>query len=80
MDAVDEWVDTISQGRSNISPDKIPWDALQVICSQLVLLFLLPSAQTLLESTIYGGRIDNDFDMVRVFCGIVFVHLFTCSL
>ena len=40
----------MSQGRANIAPDKIPWDALQV----------------LLESTIYGGRIDNDFDQSRL--------------
>ena len=36
------------QGRSNVPPEKIPWNAL---C-------------TLLSQCIYGGRIDNDFDQV----------------
>ncbi|XP_046859367.1 cytoplasmic dynein 1 heavy chain 1-like [Xenia sp. Carnegie-2017] len=39
-------VDNSSQGRTNISPDKVPWDALR----------------TLLTQAIYGGRIDNEFD------------------
>lgn len=34
------------QGRQNISPDKIPWSALK----------------TLMAQSIYGGRIDNEFD------------------
>ena len=34
------------QGRTNLSPDKVPWSALR----------------TLLSQCIYGGRIDNDFD------------------
>ncbi|GCB84976.1 hypothetical protein scyTo_0025646, partial [Scyliorhinus torazame] len=33
-------------GRQNISPDKIPWAALK----------------TLMAQSIYGGRIDNEFD------------------
>ena len=37
------------QGRSNLSPDKVPWSALRALLSQ----------------AIYGGRIDNDFDQVR---------------
>lgn len=35
-----------TQGRQNIAPDKIPWAALK----------------TLMAQSIYGGRIDNDFD------------------
>ncbi|MGH0183385.1 UNVERIFIED_CONTAM: hypothetical protein FKN15_012033, partial [Acipenser sinensis] len=35
-----------SEGRQNISPDKIPWAALK----------------TLMAQSIYGGRIDNEFD------------------
>lgn len=35
-----------AQGRQNISPDKIPWAALK----------------TLMAQSIYGGRIDNEFD------------------
>ena len=34
------------QGRSNLPPEKVPWDALK----------------SLLSMSIYGGRIDNDFD------------------
>jgi len=36
----------IIQGRSNLPPEKVPWDALR----------------SLLGMSIYGGRIDNDFD------------------
>lgn len=36
------------QGRTNLPPNKIPWDALRA----------------LLSTAIYGGRIDNDFDQV----------------
>src|SRR4051812_16192691 len=42
MDVIDEWMDRTAQGRVNIHPSKIPWDALQ----------------TTLEQVIYGGRID----------------------
>lgn len=46
-DIIDAWVDSVSGGEmSNISPDKIPWDAIQSILTQ----------------AIYGGRIDNAFD------------------
>ena len=34
------------QGRSNLPPEKVPWDALR----------------SLLGMSIYGGRIDNEFD------------------
>jgi dynein heavy chain 1 len=50
MDAVDEWVDKKAQGKANLSPGAIPWDALQA----------------LLEQIIYGGRIDNEFDQARL--------------
>lgn len=36
----------LPQGRQNISPDKIPWSALK----------------TLMAQSIYGGRVDNEFD------------------
>ena len=47
-DIIDSWVDSVSNhGQlSNISPDKIPWDALRSILSE----------------SIYGGRVDNEFD------------------
>lgn len=37
---------TYIQGRTNLPPEKIPWDALV----------------TLLSQCIYGGKIDNDYD------------------
>jgi dynein heavy chain 1 len=33
-------------GREAVDPDKIPWDALRAIVSQ----------------SVFGGKIDNDFD------------------
>uniref|UniRef100_H3C202 Dynein cytoplasmic 1 heavy chain 1 n=1 Tax=Tetraodon nigroviridis TaxID=99883 RepID=H3C202_TETNG len=45
-DTVDTWLDDTAKGRQNIAPDKIPWAALK----------------TLMAQSIYGGRIDNDFD------------------
>ncbi|XP_070577189.1 cytoplasmic dynein 1 heavy chain 1-like [Ptychodera flava] len=45
-DTLDIWIETVAKGRSNLPPDKVPWDAFR----------------TLLSQCIYGGRIDNDFD------------------
>jgi dynein heavy chain 1 len=45
-DTLDTWIENVAQGRTNIPPAKIPWDAFK----------------TLLSQCIYGGRIDNDFD------------------
>ncbi|ERE73865.1 cytoplasmic dynein 1 heavy chain 1-like protein [Cricetulus griseus] len=39
-------VSRMCKGRQNISPDKIPWSALK----------------TLMAQSIYGGRVDNEFD------------------
>jgi len=36
------------QGRTNLPPEKVPWDAIK----------------TLLSDCIYGGKIDNAFDQV----------------
>jgi len=49
-DVIDAWVDSVTNSGqlSNISPDKIPWDAIQSVLSE----------------AIYGGRIDNEFDHV----------------
>ncbi|EGG20698.1 cytoplasmic dynein heavy chain [Cavenderia fasciculata] len=47
IDSIDYWIDLYSKGRSNIDPDKIPWVAVRTILGQ----------------TIYGGRVDNEFDM-----------------
>jgi len=46
LDCIDEWVDSIGHGREAIDPDTIPWDALRTLVSQ----------------SIFGGKIDNDFD------------------
>lgn len=43
---IDTWLGTVSKGRTNINPVTIPWDALR----------------TLIKQTVYGGRIDSDFD------------------
>ncbi|KAJ3351758.1 hypothetical protein GGF32_004086 [Allomyces javanicus] len=43
---LDEWCDKAAGGRSNLSPDKIPWAAIQ----------------TLVKESVYGGKIDVEFD------------------
>jgi dynein heavy chain 1 len=45
-DTLDTWIETTAMGRTNLPPEKVPWDALV----------------TLLSQSIYGGKIDNDFD------------------
>lgn len=45
-DTLDTWIDSTAMGRTNLPPEKVPWDALR----------------TLLAQSIYGGKIDNDFD------------------
>ena len=45
-DTMDTWIDTAALGRTNLPPEKVPWDALS----------------TLLSQCIYGGKIDNEFD------------------
>lgn len=45
-DTLDTWIDSTAMGRTNLPPEKVPWDAIV----------------TLLSQCIYGGKIDNDFD------------------
>ncbi|CAK5084784.1 unnamed protein product [Meloidogyne enterolobii] len=45
-DTLDQSVDEIAQGRSNVKPSKLPWLALRSLLSQCI----------------YGGKIDNRFD------------------
>ncbi|XP_050295050.1 dynein heavy chain, cytoplasmic isoform X2 [Anthonomus grandis grandis] len=45
-DTLDTWIDTTAMNRTNLPPEKVPWDALV----------------TLLSQSIYGGKIDNAFD------------------
>ncbi len=49
-DSIDAWVDSVAQGRANVAPEKLPWQALR----------------TLLQDYLYGGRIDNEFDAQRL--------------
>jgi dynein heavy chain 1 len=42
----DDWIDQVAQGRQNVDPDTLPWEALR----------------TLLGQVFYGGRVDNLFD------------------
>ncbi|RUP48413.1 dynein heavy chain [Jimgerdemannia flammicorona] len=60
LNTIDAWVDLVAAGRANISPEKLPWDA---ICS-------------LLKQSIYGGRIDNEFDqkLLDSFVDSLFTH------
>ncbi|KAJ3071427.1 hypothetical protein HDU98_005356 [Podochytrium sp. JEL0797] len=43
---IDNWIDDVAAGRSNIAPEKIPWNAIK----------------TLIKETVYGGKIDNVHD------------------
>jgi dynein heavy chain 1 len=43
---IDTWLNATAKGRTNIDPAVIPWDALR----------------TLIKQSVYGGRIDSDFD------------------
>ncbi|XP_065167911.1 dynein heavy chain, cytoplasmic isoform X2 [Atheta coriaria] len=45
-DTLDTWIESTAMGRTNLPPEKVPWDALV----------------TLLSQSIYGGKIDNVFD------------------
>lgn len=46
LDSIDQWIDSVSQGRSNVPPEQIPWDALQATVAK----------------SLYGGKVDNEFD------------------
>nr|CAG4709143.1 unnamed protein product [Naegleria fowleri] len=48
FDTVDKWVDLISEGRQNVKPETLPWKALHI----------------LLGESIYGGKIDNEYDQI----------------
>ncbi len=43
---IDTWLNSVAKGRTNIDPMLIPWDALR----------------TLVKQSVYGGRVDSDFD------------------
>lgn len=46
LDTIDTWVSIAAKERDNVNPEHLPWQAIT----------------TLLGESIYGGRIDNDFD------------------
>jgi dynein heavy chain 1 len=72
-DVIDAWLDSVSQGgtMSNVSPEKIPWDAIQTVVSDAM----------------YGGRVDNEFDQTilqsfikHLFCEQAFNNDFALNL
>jgi dynein heavy chain 1, cytosolic len=46
LDTIDVWIDTVAMGRTNLPPQKVPFDAIYRLLSECV----------------YGGKIDNLFD------------------
>ncbi|KAL0081796.1 dynein heavy chain [Phycomyces blakesleeanus] len=60
LNTIDNWLESAAGGRANISPDKIPWDAIR----------------SLLKQSIYGGRIDNEYDqrLLDSFVNTLFSH------
>ncbi|TFK57575.1 dynein heavy chain protein 1 [Heliocybe sulcata] len=46
FNTIDAWLSAAARGRANIDPAGIPWDALR----------------TLVKQSVYGGRVDSDFD------------------
>ncbi|KAJ3101821.1 hypothetical protein HDU97_001047 [Phlyctochytrium planicorne] len=48
LTVIDSWLEDAASGRTNIAPEKIPWDAIK----------------SLLTETVYGGKLDNAFDQV----------------
>ena len=45
-DTLDTWIDATALGRTNLPPEKVPWEAIRVLLSQCI----------------YGGKLDNEFD------------------
>uniref|UniRef100_A0A2P2HXP1 Dynein heavy chain, cytoplasmic n=1 Tax=Hirondellea gigas TaxID=1518452 RepID=A0A2P2HXP1_9CRUS len=45
-DTLDTWIEATAMGRTNLPPEKVPWDAMSTLMSQCI----------------YGGKIDNEFD------------------
>ena len=43
MDTIDVWVDSVALNRTNLPPEKVPFDAIF----------------TLMSECVYGGKIDN---------------------
>ena len=47
LDTIDVWIDQVAMGRTNLPPNKVPFNAIY----------------TLLSDCVYGGKIDNQFDL-----------------
>ena len=58
FDTVDQWMESAAGNMKNIPVQQIPWEALR----------------TLLEECVYGGRVDNEFDM-RLLSGLLAKYL-----
>eukprot|EP01063_Lacrimia_lanifica_P037885 TRINITY_DN7923_c0_g2_i1.p1 TRINITY_DN7923_c0_g2~~TRINITY_DN7923_c0_g2_i1.p1 ORF type:complete len:2747 (+),score=1343.32 TRINITY_DN7923_c0_g2_i1:292-8241(+) len=60
VDTIDQWVVKVADGRGNLPPSQLPWKALL----------------TLIGESVYGGRVDNEFDQVlmRSFLSKFFVE------
>lgn len=54
LSTIDQWIDITSKGKGNIAPEDIPWKAFR----------------TLIGRSIYGGKIDNEYDL-RVLDSII---------
>jgi dynein heavy chain 1 len=50
LKVVKEWLNLYSNGRNNISPQAIPWEAIK----------------SLIKDTVYGGKIDNEADQLVI--------------
>ena len=46
FNTIDTWLNSVAKGRANVDPASIPWDAIR----------------TLVKQSVYGGRVDSDFD------------------
>jgi dynein heavy chain 1 len=60
---IDNWLQKSAKGRTNLSPERIPWDALQ----------------SLIVKTVYGGKIDSEIDfeiLKELVCEYLSPHMF----
>lgn len=56
---IDTWTNKVAKGRSNVDPNTFPWEAIR----------------TLLKESIYGGRVDREFDqkLLNTFVDKIFI-------
>lgn len=58
-DVIDRWVNSVGLNRAHVAPDNIPWAAIR----------------TTLKESVYGGRVDNEFDQELM--DTLLEHVFT---